>query len=184
MITELNNLLKDISSADQKVQDEAVLNLALLLEKHSSRPDSQSNYELVLPAYLHLVILSEDDQKKIIDVLSGLLRSEKLSPRMLWALGKTTLREALPPLLKFIYYHADEVDDATVWQALASIENFLVFREDGRLDNQVLSALIANNPIQPLARIAKRGNSDLKSITQRIMSKLGREPSLAPYLPK
>lgn len=168
----LDTLLGELTSANRKRRDEAILCLAMLLEKNSSRPDQQSNYELILPANLHSLNVSLEDQLAVIEGIGNLLESEGMSPSMLWALGKTTNCAALLPLLKFINRHFQEAGDEAIWQALAAIENFLVVDDNGQLNEEVLDSLNSAPPVQSLTEIAQRRNPDIATLAQRVIAKL------------
>ena len=170
----LENLLKELTSGNKKRRDEAVLCLAMLLEKHSSRPDKQSNYELILPASLHSLSLSSEDQQAIIERLGDLIESKEMLPSMLWALGKTTNSAAVLPLLRFINQHFQEADDDAIWQALIAIENFLVFDSNNQLRDEVVDYLNTENPLRSFTEIGKRQNPDIVKLSNRVITKVAK----------
>ena len=168
----LDKLLEQTKSENKEVQEEAILAIAMLLEKHSTRADKPSFYKEILPGHLLSITLSEYEQQELIAKLSTLIMSEKMTPSMIWALGKTTLNAALMSLLVLLNDRSCQFDEEATWQLLVAIDNALIIRNNGMLDPQVRSLIRCSNPTPSLRMIAEKGNPRLKKIAQNLLKRV------------
>jgi hypothetical protein len=164
-------LLERAASENGAEQNEAILQLALLLEKSAMR-DKLLGSEPAIQPQLRLLSLSVDDIREIVAGLGLLIESEQRSPSMLWALGKAKVYDAALTLLEFLKNHCQELEGDMAWQALVALDNWLVIGEDGQLNPQLLALIRERNPTSCLVKIIKEGNPDLSMLAQRILGKL------------
>jgi hypothetical protein len=170
----VEDILEQATSSDPIIQREAVLQLALLLEKHSIRPDSKNNYEMLLPPEVNSLVLAEKDLDSIVTFLGKLIMSEKMIPDMIWALGKCTTQTSLKYLLKFFDEQCNNMDQSTMWQVLIAIDNFL-FIGNYFTNSQVSKLKDDKRFITCLEEIIKRGNSDNKMMAQSLINKIAKK---------
>jgi hypothetical protein len=164
-------LLEQAASQNSAEQTEAILQLALLLEK-SAMGDKTLGSELAIQPQLQSLSLTGDDVQEIVASLGRLIESEQRSSDMLWALGKARVHDAAITLLEFLKNHCEKLEGDMAWQALIALDNWLVIGEDGRINPQLLAIIRERNPTSCLAKIIKEGNPDLSMLAQRISGKL------------
>lgn len=164
--------MKDAASDDEEAQREAVLQIAMLLEKHSAVADKPSFYEGIMPPPIRQIALYKNDERELLAGLGGLLESDRRIPDILWALGKSNDPDAFSIVVKFLRKSCDDLDAEFAWQALAALENFLTFDEAGRLNKDVVDILTANDPTFCVNKLSKEGDPDIKEIAQRIVRKI------------
>lgn len=170
----LNELLERAKCENKEVREEAILQIAMLLEKNSICPDQPSFYETVLSDHLLSISLDESEQQEMIAELGNLILSEKMTASMLWALGKTTSRTALVPLLTWLRNHNRSLDEEAIWQALIALDNFLGLKVDGTLDCQVADMIRDYNLTSALQRILETDNPRLKKLGQKLLNRIQR----------
>jgi len=167
-------LLLDIAcsaSADPKQRQDAIPDLALLLEKHSHLPDSEKNYRELLRPDLLDVYLDQADKTEIVAVLCRQLEKEPskngIIGQLLWALKKTDRAQSLHALQSVVrcLLH-NQLDDGEIWQGLLSIEVLSY-----SVENTHLSQLMPD--LEDLqARIVASGDTENRKAIENIFTRL------------
>jgi hypothetical protein len=169
-------ILQSIKSENEQVQNEGLLQICLILEMntyHLGASDRLSQYDNLLPRDLLLINLDKNDQYEIIDYLRELaLSSDGLIGKVLWPMGKAIPSVGIESLLILIQKYSNKLDDDKSYQALISLENFLLFDDEG-----ILSADIKNHLQQReiTAFLLSKSLSDdprLAEIAKRILEKV------------
>src|SRR5262245_55073193 len=111
MKAEIKDLFERTKNYDESIREEAVLQLGLLLEKHSRAADTLDYYKTILVPHLLSMVLDEEEQKEIIAELSYLIRTEKILPSMLAALGRPTMIDTLYPLLSWLQDYGQQAEE-------------------------------------------------------------------------
>lgn len=166
------DLIKQADSSDREEQREAILQIAMLLEKHSNAADTSNFYEGIMPAHVSSLVLTEDDRQQVITELGKLIESDNFSPSLLWALGKAKRIEALLLLLTFLNRNCQSLEQEATWQTLSAIENLLILKEDEQIDKRAADLLQAHDLNNCLTSLVNSGDADIKVIAQRILSKI------------
>jgi len=172
MIAILREVMDRVVSEDLKVREDAILSLAMLLEKHSTLNSGQSFYESVLPTPLCNLTLDKAEQQEIVDWLGGLVNSDKRTSSMIWALTKSASAVALEYLLSLICSQGDGLDEDAAWQALIGIDNYLSLDKNGNLYHQAILMIHNYNFLPSLQRIASTSDPHLKELAKRMIEKL------------
>lgn len=184
MHSTVKHLCEQAGAGQLEVKNEAILHIAMLLEKSSRAIRAKQyaileaynshDYRMILPDYLQTVLLSEGEQSEVVSCLVDLINSHHRHPSMIWALGKSLPSFGLGPLLKFLQQVSPDIDDETIYQALVALEEFLVI-QDGSLYPGVDAEIRARNPAASLQRIVRSGNPYLIEISQRVLARLMRQ---------
>lgn len=159
MKAEIKDLFERAKNDEKSIQEEATLQIAMLLEKHSKAADELSFYKDILEPRLLLLILDEEEQKEIIVELSKLIRTEKVIPGMLWALSKPTMIDTLPILLLWLQEYGHQAEENILDQAIGAIDKvfFLSMGGDKIHEHPEVAEIIRHhNPIPILQTIANR----------------------------
>jgi hypothetical protein len=168
----IQELLRLTTAADHTVREEAVRQIALLLEKHAACPDQLSFYESVMLPDLVPIVLSKDEQEEMLAHLADMTRHGKATPGILWALGKATPQSGLPPVLILLRDHRDTVDDTTVWQALMVLGNFLGADPNAALAPEITSLLHDYNAGASLQGIIDTRSPRHGSLAQQLLDRM------------
>jgi hypothetical protein len=168
----LNQLLESAASADRERQNEALADIALILERSWLRTSvSDTCYAALLPPALLAIRLEENDQREVVEHLSRLATSDRAHPSIFWAIGKSTPKLGIGPLLMLLQTHSDKFDEETTYQALIALENFLV-TDKGVLPAEVVAESVRNDPTQFLNEQVKSDNSRIAIRAQRVLRSL------------
>lgn len=159
MQAEIKDLFKRAQDDNKDIREEAVLQIGMLLEKHSRAADKLDFYKSIMEAQLLPLRLDEEEQKEIIAGLSKLIRTEKILPSMLCALGRPTMIDVLPILLTWLIEYGHKAEENVVGQAIMAIENYRFLNMGGsKIYEHPEEAEIfrQNNPIPILQIIVDR----------------------------
>lgn len=118
----LTNLFNRITSPDKEVSKEAIVELAMLLEKNSVKNWSQKGD--FVPPY-RFVKLDKKQQRQIVEKIVELIASGLNEPSLYWALGKARADIALKPFLNVVRQFGSSFDGETQWQAICALDNYL-----------------------------------------------------------
>ena len=135
MKSQVKTLQHQASSNNKDERSEAILQIALLLEKHGPGAERDEFYQRILPEHLWTVSLTAADQAALIQTLISLIHLPDMTPDMLWALGKTNAITAFIAVLTWLRNQSTFTEDAT-WQALIVLDNFFFLYRDehGQVD--------------------------------------------------
>lgn len=151
-----------LDSEDETVQGEAILQLAMLLEKSNHVRDESGNVHWedkgeILSPNLRDIYLDNGEQRVIVSRLTTLINSSKRNPSMLWALGKASPAIGIEPLLEILKKHSEEFDEDTAYQAILALGRFLPTWRRRPL-SKIARHILENSPKAFLERMAKVDN--------------------------
>ncbi len=171
MNPEVKKLLQKAVSENKDEQNEAVLQIAMLLEKGSQGIDPHYRYEDIMPKTLLNVSLSVDEQSELIQMLESLLNSSKMTPSVLWALGKSSSLVAFEILLSWLHRQSVFTTE-TSWQALIAIDNFTTQSEVGKLKPEIMSIADKHEVIGTLQKIFTLGTPKVQLLAEKLLLRL------------
>lgn len=119
----LQNLTSVIELGDSESKEEAVLQLALIFEKHSPLRETQKFYESNLDKDLFSIKLNKAEIEELIQKLDKILRSNTTSS-LVWAIGKAQTLSSTEVMLSILSKDTLQNDENVLWQALIAIENY------------------------------------------------------------
>jgi hypothetical protein len=168
----LEQLLARLHVGDDHVSNDAIVELAMLLEKRSLMNPEDRSYEGVISPELLTLELSEADLETSIDTLVGLLDVESVRPMAIWALGKTSVPSVLVRLLRYLHNRLCRMDEYTVRQALIAVEDLLGHVAERPCTPVIQGALIQYDPRPWLARFTFSTDLDLRVLAKRLSEKV------------
>lgn len=172
MIPILRDILAKTTAEDLKTRQEAILELALLIEKHSPSRDKQTYYEAMLSPELLKVVLSEDEQKELVHEIGQIVLSDKVTGSLVWALSKSHSLDALEYLLAFLSREPPPTEGHAIRQAVLATEVFLSVYQDHPLHDHVFGLARNHRLKDVLEQIAGHCEEDVKKIIQSIKQRL------------
>ncbi len=119
----IGQLLERIKSADKNQRDDAIVEMATILEKNSVQGEITSKKDIE-PLYPD-VSLDVHERRNIVQKIAELIEAGLREPSMYWILSKSSADVALKPLLHLIRRFGDTYDDSTRWQVLVALDNYL-----------------------------------------------------------
>lgn len=163
-------LCQQASSANAAERAEVILQIALLLEKHSPGADRAEVYQALLPEHLWAVSLTAADQAALIQTLISLIHSSKMTPDMLWALGKTNAITAFIAVLTWLRNQSTFTEDAT-WQALIVLDNFFFLNRDkqGQVDPVIIQIAQDVGMAASLQRVVASGIPKVQPLVEKLL---------------
>lgn len=166
----IKNLCRQASSANAAERAEAILQIALLLEKHGPGADRDEFYQSILPEHLWAVSLTAADQAALIQTLISLIHSSKMTPDMLWALGKTNAMTAFIAVLTWLRKQSTFTEDAT-WQALIVLDNFFFVNrnERGQVDPVIIQVAQDLGMAASLQRVLASGIPKVQPLVEKLL---------------
>jgi hypothetical protein len=170
----LQGLLESAISEDRATQDESILEIAMLLEKSTlmiSGGTTSFPYESVLSPFWLAIKLDETDQKAIVEGLTAFISSDRRIASMLWALGKSLPTIGINPLLTLLHDYADEFTDEELYQALITLDNFLI-SDKGTLIPEIAGPIRHNNPLSSLQKMTGSRDPRLAKLARRVIENL------------
>jgi len=174
----LEQLLADAQSQSPDIQQEAITKLGLLLEKHSTNPDSLENYRVLLPDYILDTKLGLHEQELLVQKLCDLANSQEVPAHTFWALSKVRREIGFRPFLDVFNQRKDQLDEASIWQMLIALDNFLL-RSGSKYDLQEQNQMIEQNDIVSwLNYVVTTENSRFQKQGQSILKKIRESQSL------
>jgi hypothetical protein len=167
----LRQVFDEATSDNPEVREEAILQIAMLLERHSPLRDMPSFYQSIQRAELANIELDASGQQEVIDELYSLVQSTKINSSMIWALGKAKSPPVLEYLLDLICNHHHRLTDDAKEQVLAAVNRFLSVSEDDPMYTQTRSLGTNREFRRALGEMAATGQRP-KLLVHRILAKL------------
>jgi len=167
----LSNLLDRITSREDEIRQEAVFQLALLLERSQEGVSSEDSYYVSnLPPEL-LIRLDEQQQAEVVRVLSNAIVLEKTGRASLfWLIGKVSPPIGITSLLGLIVTNWKNYDEETIYQALIAIENYMMYCiRDSTIGSVVVQSVQNNDPTPTLQELVKTDNARYSEIAGRVL---------------
>jgi len=172
----MNKVLQDILSQalcdDPALMHEAALELALLIEKHSPRRDSEDFYKSMLRPELVSIVLTEDEVKELIGEIGRIVLSDKCTPTMVWALSKSTSLEALEYLLAFLCSDGPQRGKESIWQAMVGTQIFSTVQRDDAIYDKVFRLFQEYKLEDSLRRAGNEYGGEEAILAQRILDSM------------
>lgn len=165
------DLLQKAASENRDVQEEGILQIAMLIEKFSQPGDLHEAYQEIMPKDLLRVSLSVAELNELIQELAILLNSPKMTPSMLWALGKSSSHTALELLLTWLHRQSVFTEDAS-WQVLVAIDNFVTLDEDGKLNPKTRSAIHQFDTVEVLQLLIRSDTPKVRTLAERLIARI------------
>jgi hypothetical protein len=180
MKSEIKKIIDLAYSHDADESEEAILQLAMLLEKNSPFADSFDFYKSIMAPQLFEVCTNQKDLEEIVDELIRLMSERKSSISILSALRGTTLPSAFQFFLNLLCNNVHKMNEESIRQVLLGIDNFLPYEETDTRHAQFDRYLRGCDYSKPLLKIIKRGNPELTELANKLMVKLaqGRVPDI------
>lgn len=181
----IESLLNQVESQDESMSQEAVLQLAMLLEI-SNRPVriasgavDLAHYRDILPIELQSLRLEITDQSEIVDRLSELAGNGPASSGMYWAMGKASPQVGVTALLNNLRNHIERLDEESMYQALIALGNFF-FTQDEHLLAIVKHKIRNDDPSNLLHMVSQSRNVRLASQARHLLIELRRLELILP----
>ena len=166
-------LLQQANSDNRDERSEAILQIALLLEKHGPGADRDEVYQRILPEHLWSVSLTSADQAALIETLISLIHSSKMTPDMLWALGKTNAITAFIAVITWLRNQSTFTEDAT-WQALIVVDNFFFLYRDehGQVDPVIIQIAQDMGMAASLQCVVASGIPKVQPLAEKLLQRI------------
>ena len=165
-------LLKRLQSTSASKHD-AVLPLALLLERSARRGYTDASHERELPRELLDNALSDAEHHEIVHALGSAIRQEPENGSLYWALGKARWEEGLGVLLSILATRGKKIGDEPAYQAILALENFLI-ADEGRLLVGVRQEFEASDPRPFLESCLLSSQPRMSAVSIRVLARIAR----------
>lgn len=167
----VEGLLQEATSQEAKIRDEAQLQIAMLLERHSPLANSPLFYEDLVPGDLLSLILTEVELNELLTRVCRLVMVRQLPPGILsWGLRTDAIGTVLETLLHFVYAYGNELDEKTTREVLTGIDRCLA-PVDQPLRASLSYLISSNNPTPFLERVSASRSSN-EEIAIEVLSKV------------
>lgn len=167
----VRGLIDRVEADSGEQREEAILQLAMLLEKCSSFHDEKSFYQSVLEPELLQIQLNESEKEELVDDLSALAKRSQPDTSLVWAISKADGPICLSRLIGLLDRHQPVLSQEATWQALTGINRWL----SGRKDDPLLQQMLSPANVTALATILNDLNgrdTRIRVLAQRIKGKL------------
>lgn len=166
----LNALIARTSDKDFDEREHAIFQLALILERSNLRDSSAPDiYSSNLDRHLIKLVLSETEQREVVDVLARLtITQQENRPSCYWAMGKARGVVLLPTLLVLLRAQGAQMDDESAYQAVIALQNCL---SEG-LSLPLVQHLKDNNPSFLLEKWARSKDRRLAMAAEKCQNML------------
>jgi hypothetical protein len=172
----VNDILQRVKSGDECVQSESLLQISLILEINTyclEISDRINQYGNLLTRDLLLINLNKDEQNEVINYLKELaLSSDDFIGKFLWLIGKAIPSIGIEPLLILIQRYSNKLDDYESYQALISLDNFLLFDDEGILNEDIKNHLQQRDITPFLLSKSLSDDPRLAMLAKRILEEL------------
>lgn len=121
----LRQLVHRMERDNIEEREEAILQLAMLLEKCSVFHDEKVFYESILEPELLSIDLDESEKEELIDELFTLIQRVQPNSSLIWALGKGDVPLGMSRLIELLHHHRMVLSDEAKLQALTVINKWL-----------------------------------------------------------
>ena len=166
----IRDLLALISGDDLEKAQDAIGNIALILERSTFLSYNEDSYTALLPERFCSITLSRKEQREIVDYLTNEIKKGHPSEGSLfWAISKAAVTgtESVPKLLKD---HGERFDEATILQALFAYDKY-IWALDGLL-LEVKSEIQETNIRAFLQKMLLADDIRIPELAQRLLENL------------
>lgn len=175
----IDELFKKAKSPDKKVGSDAVTALSCILEMHAwnlPKDDRMSRFSLLVPQEVIEADLDESEQLEVVKFLSNEIENgSELTAGLLFAMGQSSAKVGLLPLIHIIEQCLDKFNQNEVYQALVALERIMFFDESISLEylRQIIAGTNLLNVISAkILSLQVISHSDLKSTSLRLLARL------------
>ena len=165
-------LLERLQSTSASKND-AILPLALLLERSTRWGNTDATHESELPRELLDNALSDAEHSEIVHTLGRAILHEPENGSLYWALGKAKWEEGMGVLLRTLATRGDEIGEEPAYQAIIALENFLI-ADGGRLLVGVQQEFEASDPRPFLESCLLSSQPRLSALSRRLLARIAR----------
>lgn len=121
----LGQLLRRMEYDNAEEREEAILQVAMLLERCSVFSDGRDFYESILEPELLSIDLDESEKEELIDELFTLIKRVQPNSSIVWALGKGDVPLGMSRLIELLQDRQMVLSDEATRQALRGINKWL-----------------------------------------------------------
>lgn len=172
-------VLEALTLDKQPLREEAILQIAMILERHSEAPNGNAFYERVLQEELKGLQLSHEDQLYIANYLGDLIQNGKGGFDVIWALGKAKREIAFPLVVSSLGSQSEGFDEEFIWEALNALNKFVVVSNDD-IDLEAQQQLLSVNHVENwLTKVEKIGSPRNQEKARGLLAKID---AAKPYL--
>lgn len=173
MDTSLRTLVENVGSRSSEQQDEALAQLAMLLEKNT-RPSNADLYESLLPPDLLRLNIDSDTQREILRAAINYVPDvPRVALQFFFAVGKAKERVALEVLDESISRHPKWVESPDVlYQAIIALDNCLTRDPGARLPPEVRRSLRAKTIVQLVETAQRSKEKEISVQGNRLAEKI------------
>ncbi|NOT59929.1 MAG: hypothetical protein HOP19_06850 [Acidobacteria bacterium] len=171
MKNELRHLLNRLSEGDRDVQNTAIVQLGILLEKSTSDTDNNDSSGLILEQSVAGLEISKTDARLICDKLYDFAVTAEDGSPAIWALGKAFSSYTLELLISLLCLKGSVFNDASIWQLLVAIDNLMPLLSSYSSSSHAHSAKYIQLKSK-LNKYAKSDNNQLAKLAQKIRLEL------------
>jgi hypothetical protein len=175
----IDELFKKAKSQDKKISSNAVTALSFILEIHAwniPKEDRMSRYSLFVPQEVVEAELDESEQAEVVKFLSDEIENgSELTAGLLFAMGQSSAKVGLLPLIHIIEQCLDKFNQNEVYQALVALERIMFFDESIPLESlrQILAETNLLNVISAkILSLQVISHPDLQSTSLRLLASL------------
>lgn len=159
-------LFEEVQSKRGRAHD-ALSQLAMLLERWSGKLEEERFYRLSMRPEVYEFEPSEDELKEIINELGGMILSDKMTPHMVFALGRTLMPEAVAPIVTLLVTRTEVLDEEATFQTLCALQNLLVVGEEMGEATTIIEPVARQIPpdlVNALRTIVDRGSERVREV--------------------
>ena len=175
----IDELFNKAKSQDKKISSNAVTALSFILEIHAwniPKEDRMSRYSLFVPQEVVEAELDESEQAEVVKFLSDEIENgSELTAGLLFAMGQSSAKVGLLPLIHIIEQCLDKFNQNEVYQALVALERIMFFDESIPLESlrQIIAGTNLLNVISAkILSLQAISHSGLQSTSLRLLARL------------
>jgi len=178
MQRELTDVLEELESPNQSVREEALSQIALVLERSTFRKvrnaadDEAAFYASQLAPALMAVELTREEQREIVRRISVVAQRYPSDVTALWALSKARPDVALGEVLRVAADTSEHHDADWLFQLLVALRNCLLMDESGRLPLETLSLLEKHDTASTLRRMTASSDARVSELASQLLARV------------
>lgn len=140
----MNHLIYELfnkaRSENEKVSSNAITDLCCILEMNTwglSKDKKITRYGGLVSQAVIEIEIDKDDEAEIVDFIHHeITNGNKFTSNLLFAMGQSSSKVALEPLIDVIVQYLDRFNENEFYQALISLERLLFFNESLSVDEE------------------------------------------------
>lgn len=167
----LRQILGLVETENVEQREEAILQLAMLLEKCSVFHDKKDFYESILDHGLLQIELDESEKEELINHLFSMVKRSQDNSSLVWALGKGDVPTVMSRLIQLFDNHQVLLSGEARRQALTAINRLLSGDTGDPLLLKMKSVAIESD-LKSILRDFGHRDTRSRVLAQRIIGKL------------